>query len=331
MERSNERTQSVIIFGKRSHENSQAETPSRKKCRIRDEYVPLTPQTPVICDENRQQNNRRGRPKLEAITSLIISGTVSPSPIRCNVCSRVFPREKSLQAHLRTHTGERPYICDFPGCSRKFTQSGQLRTHQRLHTGEKPFVCAFKGCKNRFTHANRHCSLHPGYGVKRDKSENISAVLKVNTSIENMNEEIARWLERHSKISRRESSKRSLRSRKLNQELEAAQAEDNDSIDCFASVWKKKRATLKQTTLNNVNSLNVNVNLGTSILNDNYVTNDKLMGALALIELAASSPLTANPPVDIGSEIDVHDESTDQDVRFGIIFPNNEHNLNECF
>jgi hypothetical protein len=40
--------------------------------------------------------------------------------IFCTIC-RVFPREKSLQAHLRTHTGERPYTCDYPACSRYIT------------------------------------------------------------------------------------------------------------------------------------------------------------------------------------------------------------------
>lgn len=85
---------------------------------------------------------KRGRPRLEEITGLILSGSTSPSAIKCEVCNRVFPREKSLQAHMRTHTGERPYKCDFDDCGRAFAQSGQLRTHQRLHTGEKPFICA---------------------------------------------------------------------------------------------------------------------------------------------------------------------------------------------
>lgn len=104
---------------------------------------------------------KRGRPRADAITNLMMEGTTSPSSIKCRYCNRVFPREKSLQAHLRTHTGERPYICDYPGCSKAFSQSGQLKTHQRLHTGEKPFKCSGPGCPKRFAHANRHCSAHP--------------------------------------------------------------------------------------------------------------------------------------------------------------------------
>lgn len=49
---------------------------------------------------------RRGRPRADLLTTLILEGSTSPSSIKCMYCNRVFPREKSLQAHLRTHTGE---------------------------------------------------------------------------------------------------------------------------------------------------------------------------------------------------------------------------------
>lgn len=53
------------------------------------------------------ENHRRGRPRADALTNLMMQGSTSPSSIKCSFCNRVFPREKSLQAHLRTHTGKR--------------------------------------------------------------------------------------------------------------------------------------------------------------------------------------------------------------------------------
>ncbi|XP_017558209.1 zinc finger protein 367 [Pygocentrus nattereri] len=119
--------------------------------------------------EHLKDGIRRGRPRADTVRELISEGENSTSRIRCNICNRVFPREKSLQAHKRTHTGERPYLCDFPECGKAFVQSGQLKTHQRLHTGEKPFVCSEKGCGSRFTHANRHCPKHPYARLKREE------------------------------------------------------------------------------------------------------------------------------------------------------------------
>ncbi|XP_071442659.1 zinc finger protein 367-like [Hetaerina americana] len=142
-----------------------------------------------------KQESRRGRPRADAINTLIQEGSTSPSAIKCRFCNRVFPRDKSLQAHLRTHTGERPYTCDYPGCTKAFTQSGQLKTHQRLHTGEKPFYCPEKGCMSRFTHANRHCPDHPHAPLRRSKD----VVLQPVASNSDQNNDVNLWLERHKK------------------------------------------------------------------------------------------------------------------------------------
>ena len=45
----------------------------------------------------------------------------------------------SLKNLMRTHTGEKPYICDV--CSTAFTMKSPLIMHMRTHTGEKPFNC----------------------------------------------------------------------------------------------------------------------------------------------------------------------------------------------
>ncbi|NXN30819.1 ZN367 protein, partial [Nycticryphes semicollaris] len=139
-----------------------------------------------------QDRLRRGRPRADTVPELINEGVHSSSSIRCNVCYRVFPREKSLQAHKRTHTGERPYLCDYPDCGKAFVQSGQLKTHQRLHTGEKPFVCSENGCLSRFTHANRHCPKHPYARLKR---EELTDMLSKKQTADN--KAVAEWLAKY--------------------------------------------------------------------------------------------------------------------------------------
>ncbi|XP_027508884.1 zinc finger protein 367 [Corapipo altera] len=141
---------------------------------------------------HRKDGIKRGRPRADTVRDLISEGEHSSSRIRCNICNRVFPRGKSLQAHKRTHTGERPYLCDYPDCGKAFVQSGQLKTHQRLHTGEKPFVCSENGCLSRFTHANRHCPKHPYARLKRE--ELTDRLTKKQTAD---NKAVAEWLAKY--------------------------------------------------------------------------------------------------------------------------------------
>uniref|UniRef100_A0A6A7G678 Transcription factor Sp1-like n=1 Tax=Hirondellea gigas TaxID=1518452 RepID=A0A6A7G678_9CRUS len=49
--------------------------------------------------------------------------------LNCNVCGKNFPSQGQLEAHVRVHTGERPFRCQL--CSRAFVQKVHLRTHLR--------------------------------------------------------------------------------------------------------------------------------------------------------------------------------------------------------
>ncbi|KAJ2120145.1 hypothetical protein IW147_005299 [Coemansia sp. RSA 720] len=51
----------------------------------------------------------------------------------CKVCSRDFTRPSSLKTHMRSHTGEKPYKCNYPGCFKRFSVLSNQRRHSKLH------------------------------------------------------------------------------------------------------------------------------------------------------------------------------------------------------
>lgn len=53
---------------------------------------------------------------------------------RCRYCGKNFGSDSALQIHLRSHTGERPFKCAYPGCSTSFTTKGNLKVHYQRHT-----------------------------------------------------------------------------------------------------------------------------------------------------------------------------------------------------
>ena len=64
-------------------------------------------------------------------------------PYKCSHCDKSFRRRNHLVVHEGRHTGVNNFQCD--QCSRGFPQASELRQHLKIHTVHKPYECGLCG------------------------------------------------------------------------------------------------------------------------------------------------------------------------------------------
>jgi len=108
----------------------------------------------------------------------------------CLVCAKPFRQVCDIKPHIRIHTGEKPYLCQYcpmafatkPNCDthvqnthlgvrahqckfcpKRFALKTNCELHMRTHTGEKPYQCWL--CPKKFAlkhHCDKHVRIHTG-------------------------------------------------------------------------------------------------------------------------------------------------------------------------
>lgn len=146
----------------------------------------------------------------------------------CPICHKLLSHKSSLRNHQRTHTGQRPYVCEIcsigfkeryhlkkhtlykhsdelheqcPHCGKRFKDSTAVRAHTRIHSDLRPFSCRRCGktfktteCLWHHAHRNRPCDvtrrITSGRREPRDAAMHAGLLLLADSAVQRCDDRI---------------------------------------------------------------------------------------------------------------------------------------------
>lgn len=150
----------VVVRGSQTHTPARCDFPGFVQesicvlpCHTQPSFTPAA--APFVLDQvpskavlNSRKRNQKNIVKLTSSAKIKLNATHN-----CQYCQRAFTSMSGLRQHENTHTGARPFKCDF--CLQTFAQRSTLRTHRRsIHTKERPYKCSY--CERAFSDYSTH-------------------------------------------------------------------------------------------------------------------------------------------------------------------------------
>jgi len=100
---------------------------------------------PYACSQCPRKFNHKGNYKRHLISHLDPQGLHLPK-YPCIYCGKRFSNNRTLETHMRVHTGEKPFKCEV--CNKVFSQQGNLLNHVKIHWNPRSYTCEV--CGKRF-------------------------------------------------------------------------------------------------------------------------------------------------------------------------------------
>ena len=72
-----------------------------------------------------------------SVVTCSVSDAYKRRPQQCQHCTLRCGSRNALIEHIRTHTGERPFICSETGCGKAFSRKRELLVHEKVHAKRK--------------------------------------------------------------------------------------------------------------------------------------------------------------------------------------------------